>query len=94
MVELQLRNQHYHPELQLALPMAAFREHDGSLSTRERSRAMREDLCVRLAHAGPNPVARLAHVARHVARHVLRPAVRNRLKRQTAQPDHEGGLHA
>ncbi len=76
--------------LQLALPLAAFREHAGSLSTRERRRAMREDLRVRLAHTGPNPAVRLAHVARHVARHV----VRDGLRRWRAQLNQEGGLHA
>ncbi len=80
--------------LQLAQPLAAFREHAGSLSTRERQQAMREDLRVRLSHTGPNPVARLAHVARHVARHVLRPAVRDALQRRRAPSNPEGGLHA
>lgn len=80
--------------LQLAQPLTAFREHAGSLSTRERHQAMREDLRVRLRHAGPNPAARLAHVARHVARHVLRPALRDALRRRRAPPNPEGGLHA
>ena len=90
--DLWLRLSRMAEPLQLALPLAAFREHDGSLSTRERSRAMREDLRVRLIHAGPNPAARLAHVARHVARHVLRPALRNAARRSPL--DDEGGLHA
>ncbi len=80
--------------LQLAQPLTAFREHAGSLSTRERRQAMREDLRVRLSHAGPNPATRLAHVARHVARHVLRPAVRAALRRRRAPSNPEGGLHA
>jgi glycosyltransferase involved in cell wall biosynthesis len=54
--------------LEIHQPLTAFREHAGSLSTRERSAAMREDLRVRLAHAGRNPVTRLMHTARYVAR--------------------------
>lgn len=54
--------------LEIHKPLAAFREHEGSLSTRERSAAMREDLQVRLAHAGFNPVTRLTHRARYVVR--------------------------
>ncbi|MEO0317249.1 MAG: hypothetical protein RL404_926, partial [Pseudomonadota bacterium] len=88
--DLWLRLSRMAEPLQLALPLAAFREHGGSLSTRERRRAMREDLSVRLAHAGPNPVARLAHVARHIARHVVRDALRR--GRDPLTP--EGGLHA
>jgi glycosyltransferase involved in cell wall biosynthesis len=54
----------------LALPQAlsAFREHAGSLSTREKAQAMREDLQVRLAHTGWNPFARLAHLLRYAVR--------------------------
>lgn len=88
--DLWLRLSRVAEPLQLALPLAAFREHEGSLSTRERRRAMREDLSVRLAHAGPNPASRLAHVARHVARHV----VRDRLRRWRAHLIPHGGLHA
>ncbi len=80
--------------LQLAQPLTAFREHAGSLSTRERRQAMREDLRVRLSHTGRNPATRLAHLARHVARHVLRPALRDALQRRRAPPNPEGGLHA
>ena len=54
--------------LQINKPLTAFREHAGSLSTRERSAAMREDLQVRLAHTGFNPVTRLTHKARYFAR--------------------------
>ena len=54
--------------LQMNKPLTAFREHAGSLSTRERGAAMREDLQVRLAHAGINPVIRLTHTARYFAR--------------------------
>jgi glycosyltransferase involved in cell wall biosynthesis len=54
--------------LQLDVPLAAFREHAGSLSTRERSAAMLEDLRVRLAHTGFHPMARAMHVLRYVVR--------------------------
>ncbi len=54
----------------LALPQAltAFREHDGSLSTREKAQAMREDLQVRLAHTGCDPLGRAAHLLRYAVR--------------------------
>lgn len=54
--------------LQIKTPLTAFREHAGSLSTRERSAAMREDLQVRLAHTGLNPVTRLMHTTRYFVR--------------------------
>jgi len=54
--------------LQLDLPLAAFREHDGSLSTRNHLAAMREDLQVRLCHASKNPVERAMHYARFCVR--------------------------
>jgi glycosyltransferase involved in cell wall biosynthesis len=54
--------------LEINKPLTAFREHAGSLSTRERSAAMREDLQVRLAHTGFNPVNRLTYTARYFAR--------------------------
>ncbi len=80
--------------LQLDRPLAAFREHAGSLSTRERGKAMQEDLRVRLAHAGPNPAARLAHRARHLVRHVIRPGAREALRRWRNRFNREGGVHA
>ncbi len=54
----------------LALPqaLAAFREHAGSLSTRERSAAMREDLQVRLAHASGGLPMRAVHILRYLVR--------------------------
>ncbi len=54
----------------LALPQAltAFREHDGSLSTREKGAAMQEDLRVRLKHTGFHPIARAMHLLRYVVR--------------------------
>lgn len=48
--------------------LAAFREHAGSLSTRERGAAMREDLQVRLAYAGGGPLARALHILRYLVR--------------------------
>jgi glycosyltransferase involved in cell wall biosynthesis len=56
--------------VQLDEPLAAFREHEGSLSssTRTRLAAMAEDLRVRMAYASPNPVARLEHYARYFVR--------------------------
>lgn len=72
--------------LQLDLPLAAFREHEGSLSTRERSAAMLEDLQVRLAHTGFHPLARCMHWARYLVR---RQRARLAAARQSA-----GGRHA
>ncbi len=100
--DLWLRLSRIAEPLQLSQPLTAFREHDGSLSTRERSRAMREDLSVRLAHTGPNPLRRAAHLARHVARHVLRERWRrwreDRHERHERQGpderDKQGGMHA
>lgn len=54
--------------LALPQPLAAFREHAGSLSTRERVQAMREDLQVRLAHTGLDPLARTMHLLRYAVR--------------------------
>ena len=56
--------------LPMALPQAltAFREHAGSVSTRERAQAMREDLKVRLAHTGIDPLARAMHLLRYAVR--------------------------
>lgn len=66
--DLWLRLSQLAEPLQLDLPLAAFREHDGSLSTRNRMAAMREDLQVRLSHTGKNPVERAMHVARFYVR--------------------------
>jgi glycosyltransferase involved in cell wall biosynthesis len=54
--------------VQIDEPLAAFREHDGSLSTRDRLPALEEDFRVRLSHAGINPVARAVHYARYLVR--------------------------
>lgn len=53
---------------QLDAALTAFREHAGSLSTRHRLAAMREDLAVRLAHTGAKPWQRLMHHARFFVR--------------------------
>ncbi|MDB5729641.1 MAG: glycosyltransferase [Noviherbaspirillum sp.] len=54
--------------VQLDEPLAAFREHDGSLSTRDQIPAMEEDFRVRMSHAGINPVTRTLHYARYFVR--------------------------
>jgi GT2 family glycosyltransferase len=54
--------------VQLDEPLAAFREHDGSLSTRDQLPALEEDFRVRLSHAGINPVALAVHYARYFVR--------------------------
>jgi hypothetical protein len=64
--------------VQLDEPLAAFREHQGSLSTRDALPALEEDFRVRLSHVGFNPVARAMHFARFMVR-------RQRLLQQSAQ---------
>jgi glycosyltransferase involved in cell wall biosynthesis len=56
--------------VQLDEPLAAFREHEGSLSSSSRTRlaAMAEDFRVRLAYSSRNPVERLGHYARYFVR--------------------------
>ncbi|KRB70393.1 glycosyltransferase family 2 protein [Noviherbaspirillum sp. Root189] len=56
--------------VQLDEALAAFREHEGSLSSSSRTRlaAMAEDFRVRLAYSSKNPVERLAHYARYFVR--------------------------
>ncbi|HYD62472.1 MAG TPA: glycosyltransferase family 2 protein [Noviherbaspirillum sp.] len=56
--------------VQLDEPLAAFREHEGSLSSSSRTRlaAMTEDFRVRLAYAGRNPIELLGHYARYFVR--------------------------
>lgn len=49
---------------QLNLPLTAFREHEGSLSTANRMAALCEDLQVRLKYAPQDPLARMLHLAR------------------------------
>lgn len=66
--DLWLRLSRLAEPLQMDVPLTAFREHAGSLSTRERRAAMREDLRVRLTHTGFNPVSQLMHTARYCVR--------------------------
>jgi glycosyltransferase involved in cell wall biosynthesis len=56
--------------VQLDEPLAAFREHEGSLSYSAGNRlaAMAEDMRVRLSHAGSNPIERIEHYARYFVR--------------------------
>lgn len=54
--------------LQLDDAYTAFREHEGSLSTRNRLAAMEEDFRVRLSHAGIDPLSKLMHYARYFVR--------------------------
>lgn len=54
--------------MQIGMPLAAFREHAGSLSTRNRLAAMHEDLQVRLRHANTNPLTRAMHLLRYGVR--------------------------
>lgn len=56
--------------VQLDEALAAFREHEGSLSSSSRTRlaAMAEDFRVRLAYSSHNPIERLAHYARYFVR--------------------------
>lgn len=54
--------------LQLDEPLAVFREHEGSLSTRNRRAAMEEDFQVRLRHVGNNILSQALHYARHMVR--------------------------
>lgn len=53
---------------QLDIPLAAFREHEGSLSTRNRLAAMEEDMMVRLAHVGRHPLEKAMHYLRYFVR--------------------------
>jgi GT2 family glycosyltransferase len=54
--------------VQLDEPLAAFRVHNGSLSSRDQLPALDEDFRVRLAHAGVNPLSRAMHYARYLVR--------------------------
>ncbi|SNS74359.1 Glycosyltransferase, GT2 family [Noviherbaspirillum humi] len=54
--------------VQLDEPLAAFREHQGSLSTRDRLPAFEEDFRVRKSHLGVNPIARAKHYAYYLVR--------------------------
>jgi glycosyltransferase involved in cell wall biosynthesis len=76
--DLWLRLAYYGDPVQLDEPLAAFREHEGSLSTRDQLPAFEEDYRVRLSHAGINPLARTLHFARYLVR-------RHRLIQEGAQ---------
>lgn len=54
--------------LQIDDAYTAFREHEGSLSTRNRVAAMEEDFRVRLSHAGIDPLGKIMHYARYFVR--------------------------
>lgn len=54
--------------LQLDEPFTAFREHDGSLSTKNQMAAMKEDFSVRLAHTGTAPIVKAMHYLRYFVR--------------------------
>lgn len=66
--DLWLRLARFGDPVQLEKPLAAFREHEGSLSTRDQLPAFEEDYRVRVAHTGINPIARALHFARYVVR--------------------------
>ncbi len=68
--------------VEVGVPLAAFRVHEGSLSSTNRVAAMEEDFRIRLAHIGKNPL--------HLAEHLLRYWVRKR--RLHAQLVAEGSL--
>jgi glycosyltransferase involved in cell wall biosynthesis len=54
--------------VQLDVALAAFREHAGSTSTRNRRAALEEDFRVRLQHGGRDPLALPLHLARFLVR--------------------------
>lgn len=66
--DLWLRLSQWSEPRQIDTPLTAFREHSGSLSTRERRMAMREDLQVRIAHTGHHPISTLLHTALYYVR--------------------------
>lgn len=80
--DLWLRLSRVAEPLSLPQALAAFREHDGSLSTRERGAAMLEDLRVRLSHTSGGPLARGLHIVRYLVR------------RQRARLSLPGAMHA
>jgi glycosyltransferase involved in cell wall biosynthesis len=53
---------------ELGIPLAAFREHEGSLSTANKVAAMQEDHQVRLRHCGRNPFDLSFHQLRYLLR--------------------------
>jgi glycosyltransferase involved in cell wall biosynthesis len=67
--------------VQLNTPLAAFRVHEGSLSTRHHLAAMEEDFKVRLRHIHRNPATRAMHYTRYLAR-----------RRQAMRTEREAGV--
>jgi glycosyltransferase involved in cell wall biosynthesis len=53
---------------ELNIPLAAFREHDGSLSSTNRQAAMDEDYEVRRRYCGSNPFSLIEHKLRYLVR--------------------------
>jgi glycosyltransferase involved in cell wall biosynthesis len=66
--ELWLRLGRIADPAQLNVPLAAMREHEGSLSTRNQLAAMDEAFRIRLRFAGPNLAARGLHYLRYAVR--------------------------
>ena len=66
--DLWLRLSKISPAKELHVPLTAFREHDGSLSTSNRQAAMQEDYQIRISHCADNPVALLEHRLRYWVR--------------------------
>lgn len=64
---------------ELNMPLAAFREHGGSLSSSNRQAAMDEDYKVRLSHSSSNPLQLIEHKLRYWVR-------RRRLAKTLLQP--------
>jgi GT2 family glycosyltransferase len=54
--------------IQLNEPLAAFRVHEGSLSSANKLAAMEEDYRVRQSHVGSNPISRAMHYTRYLVR--------------------------
>lgn len=75
--DLWLRLARMEPPLQLDEYLAAFRFHEGSLSTANVWACHNECLKVRLKHAGANPLGWAEHLARHVVR-AARMALKSR----------------
>ncbi len=66
--DLWLRLGRHHVPVQLDDYLAAFRFHEGSLSSRDLWQCHAECQAVRLQYAGSNPIVRLEHHARHAYR--------------------------
>ena len=66
--DLWLKLREFGAPAEMEVPLAAFRVHDGSLSSSNRLAAMEEDYRVRIAHAGRNRF----HLAEHFLRYWVR----------------------